>query len=199
MRYLSEAECVRLVNACEPAFRNLVRGALLTGCRYSELTAYARCGFQRRRGRRHGARKQGRKASPRRPDGRRAAAVRNLTAGKLGRRSDFHPRRRWRVGQVAPIAANAGGLQESENQAGDFISRAPPHSWLDARHARRSDGRHRRTAWPCRHADDRKTLCAPCAILRRRHDPRAFSNAWNCRGKLCDAHATGGLKGISGP
>jgi integrase len=37
VRYLSEAECVRLVNACEPAFRNLVRGALLTGCRYSEL------------------------------------------------------------------------------------------------------------------------------------------------------------------
>jgi integrase len=39
VRYLAEAECVRLVNACEPAFRNLVRGALLTGCRYSELTA----------------------------------------------------------------------------------------------------------------------------------------------------------------
>ena len=38
VRYLSEAECVRLVNACEPTFRNLVRGALLTGCRYSELT-----------------------------------------------------------------------------------------------------------------------------------------------------------------
>jgi integrase len=30
---------VRLVNACEPSFRNLVRGAMLTGCRYSELTA----------------------------------------------------------------------------------------------------------------------------------------------------------------
>jgi integrase len=39
VRYLSEAECTRLVNACEPAFRNLVRGALLTGCRYSELAA----------------------------------------------------------------------------------------------------------------------------------------------------------------
>jgi integrase len=38
VRYLSEAECVRLVNGCEPAFRNLVRAALLTGCRYSELT-----------------------------------------------------------------------------------------------------------------------------------------------------------------
>ncbi len=39
VQYLSEAECVRLVNACEPAFRNLVRGAMMTGCRYSELTA----------------------------------------------------------------------------------------------------------------------------------------------------------------
>ncbi|MGB6939573.1 MAG: site-specific integrase [Xanthobacteraceae bacterium] len=37
VRYLSEAEFTRLVNACEPDFRNLVRGALLTGCRYSEL------------------------------------------------------------------------------------------------------------------------------------------------------------------
>src|SRR6185437_7378540 len=38
VRYLSTAECLRLVNACEAAFRNLVRAALLTGCRYSELT-----------------------------------------------------------------------------------------------------------------------------------------------------------------
>jgi integrase len=39
VRYLSEAECVRLVNACDSTFRNLVRGALLTGCRYSELAS----------------------------------------------------------------------------------------------------------------------------------------------------------------
>jgi integrase len=37
IRYLNTAECVRLVNACEASFRDLVRGALLTGCRYSEL------------------------------------------------------------------------------------------------------------------------------------------------------------------
>jgi integrase len=37
VRYLSKPECIRLVNACEPSFRNLVRRALLTGCRYSEL------------------------------------------------------------------------------------------------------------------------------------------------------------------
>jgi integrase len=36
-RYLSLAECERLLNACEPDFRLLVRGALETGARYSEL------------------------------------------------------------------------------------------------------------------------------------------------------------------
>jgi integrase len=37
VRYLTEAECVRLVNACAPDFRRLVQGALLTGLRYGEL------------------------------------------------------------------------------------------------------------------------------------------------------------------
>ena len=37
-RFLSNAECLRLVNACDRDFRSLVRGALLTGCRYGELT-----------------------------------------------------------------------------------------------------------------------------------------------------------------
>ncbi len=37
IRYLSAAESVRLSNACDPAFRDLVRGALVTGCRYGEL------------------------------------------------------------------------------------------------------------------------------------------------------------------
>ena len=39
VRYLTDAECVRLVNACKLDFRDLVRGALLTGCRYSELAS----------------------------------------------------------------------------------------------------------------------------------------------------------------
>lgn len=38
VRYLSEAECVRLSNACAPDFRQWVQAALLTGCRYGELT-----------------------------------------------------------------------------------------------------------------------------------------------------------------
>jgi integrase len=37
IQFLSTAECVRLVNACKGNFRDLVRGALVTGCRYGEL------------------------------------------------------------------------------------------------------------------------------------------------------------------
>ena len=39
IRYLTEAECVRLVNVCSPDFRKMVKAALLTGCRYGELCA----------------------------------------------------------------------------------------------------------------------------------------------------------------
>ena len=39
VRYLTEAECARLVNASAPDFRPMVQAALLTGCRYGELTA----------------------------------------------------------------------------------------------------------------------------------------------------------------
>lgn len=39
IRYLSDDESRRLVNACEPAFRPMVQAALLTGARYGELAA----------------------------------------------------------------------------------------------------------------------------------------------------------------
>lgn len=38
MRWLTEEEANRLLNACSAEFRNLVRAALLSGCRYGELT-----------------------------------------------------------------------------------------------------------------------------------------------------------------
>jgi integrase len=38
VRHLTESEIKRIVNACGAGFRDLVRGALLTGCRYGELT-----------------------------------------------------------------------------------------------------------------------------------------------------------------
>ena len=39
LRYLSDDEARRLINACPNSFRALVTGALLTGCRYGELAA----------------------------------------------------------------------------------------------------------------------------------------------------------------
>jgi integrase len=39
IRFLEVAELQRLVNAAEPDFRNLLKGAIYTGARYSELTA----------------------------------------------------------------------------------------------------------------------------------------------------------------
>lgn len=38
VRYLTEAECIRLANATMPEFRSMVQAALFTGCRYGELT-----------------------------------------------------------------------------------------------------------------------------------------------------------------
>ena len=37
VRYLTVGECKGLLDACDPAFRNLVRAALETGARYGEL------------------------------------------------------------------------------------------------------------------------------------------------------------------
>ena len=51
IRYLSPARCVRLYNACEPSFRALVQGSLLTGCRYGELTRLRVADFNQDSGR----------------------------------------------------------------------------------------------------------------------------------------------------
>ena len=45
VRYLTVAEAERLINACEPDFRALVRAGLETGCRYGELTQLEVCDF----------------------------------------------------------------------------------------------------------------------------------------------------------
>ena len=45
VRYLTDDECRRLVNACDADFRLLVQAALLTGCRYGELVALRTADF----------------------------------------------------------------------------------------------------------------------------------------------------------
>jgi integrase len=50
VRYLDTAEVQRLVNGTDPAFRPLVQAALLTGCRYGEITAFRAGDFDRSAG-----------------------------------------------------------------------------------------------------------------------------------------------------
>ena len=45
LRYHTDDECRRLVNACDADFRPLVQAALLTGCRYGELVALRTADF----------------------------------------------------------------------------------------------------------------------------------------------------------
>jgi integrase len=47
VRYLDPAEAQRVVWAADPAFRPLVQAALLTGCRYGEITAFRVADFDR--------------------------------------------------------------------------------------------------------------------------------------------------------
>jgi hypothetical protein len=47
VRYIAVTECRQLVNACSHDFQKLVQAALLTGCRYSELTRLKCEGFKR--------------------------------------------------------------------------------------------------------------------------------------------------------
>lgn len=46
IKYLSAAECVRPANSCHRPFRDLARGALVTGCRYGELIRMRVAGFK---------------------------------------------------------------------------------------------------------------------------------------------------------
>lgn len=50
VRYLDPAETQRLVSATDPTFRPLVQAALLTGCRYGEITAFRVADFDRAAG-----------------------------------------------------------------------------------------------------------------------------------------------------
>jgi integrase len=45
VRYLTVAEAERLINACDPEFRAVVRAGLETGCRYGELIRLEVCDF----------------------------------------------------------------------------------------------------------------------------------------------------------
>ena len=175
VRYLTETECVRLVNACEPSFRNLVRGALLTGCRYSELAGLRAADFNTDAG--VITVRESKAGTPRHvvltDEGQRLFST--LTAGKLAddpifTRSDGGV---WGKSHQSRPVLEACKRAKIKPAISFHVLRHTHGSTL--RDARRTDGRHRRAAWPCRHAYDGKALRSPCpsyvADMIRAHFP----------------------------
>ena len=71
IRYLAPQECLRLVNGCTGTFRDLVCGALLSGCRYGELIRLKAGDFDSSGRHHHGPGLKERQTPPRCPDKRR--------------------------------------------------------------------------------------------------------------------------------
>ena len=181
IRYLSEEELRRLVNACSIDFRDIVRGALLTGCRYGELIALRAADYNSDAG--TVAVRESKAGKVRHvvltDEGR--ALFHTLTAGR--KRAYDIPSQRWQpVACLAPATAACRGMRTRPNFAGRQLPHSSTFPWINARHVWRTDGCHRRATRPCRYSHDREALRSPGTLLRRGHHPRPFSDAWNWRG-----------------
>ncbi len=170
----------------------LCRRAILTGCRYSELTRLT-CGdynpdsrtlaIKLAKGRiRHVVLTD---------DGDRCFAA--WTAGKGAQERVFLRDGRRCLGEIAAGATARDRERDCKDlAAGEFPCAAayPRQSSRDARGAVR---RHRAPARPFRHAHDRKTLCAPRAELCRRDDTGEVSKPGNRKRGNCDRFASGSI------
>lgn len=176
VRYLSAPECVRLVNACEPAFRDIVRGALLTGCRYGELTRLQAADFNPDAG--TITVRFSKAGKPRHvalnDEGRQLFT--GLTAGRASKELIFSREdgKAWGVShQQRPL--------ETASAAAKLNPRDVPHPSPQLRLGPRNegcpDGRDRGAARARRYKDDGAPLRPSLAVLRGGHGSRrpAFS------------------------
>jgi integrase len=185
-RYLTLAECTRLINACEPEFRVLVRAALETGARYQELARLRVADFNRDSGTLH-VRKS--KANKDRhivltDDGREFFA--SLVVGCKG--SDAMLRREWKPSQQDPLIKAASKRARIDPPI-SFHALAPHvgepvPSWTGAAVA---GGR--QESRPLRHAHGGEALRAPCAELCGRCNSRLsaalrYQRALQCEGAV---------------
>ena len=179
IRYLSEEQIRRLVNACSVDFRDLVRGALLTGCRYGELIALRAADYNDDAGtvtvRESKAGKV--RHAVLTDEGR--ALFKGLTAGRKSDdrvfvRGDGKP---WGAShQQRPLADACVRARISPPVSFHIL---PSFARVNACYARRSNGSYRSATRTCRHADDGKALRTPRAVLCRRYDPCKFPEAQN--------------------
>jgi integrase len=168
VHFLSDDECQRIVNACDGAFRNIVKGALLTGCRYGELTRMRAGDFNAEAG--TITVRESKSGKPRHvalTDEARALFS-ELTAGQFGGDLIFvrDDEKAWGPShQQRPLDA-ASARAKIKPAATFHILR---HTYASPCYARCPYGRHRGATWPRCHENDRAPLRAPRAELRRRY------------------------------
>jgi integrase len=104
IHYLSDAECKRLVNAAQGRFRDLVCGALVTGCRYGELIRMRVADLNASAG--TIIVRLSKAGKPRCPCRRRQGPFRSIDRRAGAARRDFHARR-WRALGGKPSTAPA--------------------------------------------------------------------------------------------
>ena len=185
VRFLSDDECRRIVNACDGAFRNIVKGALLTGCRYGELTRMRAGDFNAEAG--TITVRESKSGKPRHvaltDEGR--ALFSELTVGHSGRRFDLRSGRWKGLGAIASATAIGRGERKSEDQTRRDLPHSSPHLRKRPCHARRPHGRHRGAARTFRHTHDGTSLCASFAELCRRDSSRRAPGARDSRAIEC--------------
>ena len=178
VRYLTEDEAVRLVAACPEDFGKLVQAALLTGCRYSELTRL-RVGALNTDSRTLAIRLSKGK-------GRHVTLTDDAVALFLQWRGSKGPKEHFFLradGNPWGPSHQQRPLEDASRTAQDFTAGDLPHpaahAWFASGHARCTHGCNREAVRPCGHADDREALRAPLAQLRGGYrqgefaDPRA--------------------------
>jgi integrase len=181
IRYLSIDETQRLVNACPQDFRRLVQAALLTGCRYSELTNLRCEDFNADSD---------------------TLMIRQAKAGKSRHVVLTNEGRalfmRWRAGRPADThifvrddgrAWGKSNQQRPLTEASTIAKISPPVNFHVLRHTHASQLAMKGVglgviAAQLGHADTRMTQ-KHYAFLRRRHDPSQFSGTGNCGRDKC--------------
>ena len=173
VRFLTLDECRRLVNGAEGSFRDLVRAALLTGCRYGELTRLRAGDVNHATG--MVTLRETKAGKPRHvaltDEG--AALMADLTAGQPADALVFLRDDGQGVGAVASTTPARCGEPPLQSWSRLRPSHPPPHLCLDARDEGCSDGRHRAQLG---HADTRITsgttpTCTQLTWLRRSGRP----------------------------
>ena len=172
LRYFTKDEVTRLINSAQGNFRDLVKAALFTGCRYSELGRLRAGDFNPDSGTVFVGQSKSGKAQACRPDRRRPALFRNAHGGPSWRCLDAHPCGRSGMGTVASNPADGGNLPGRADRTGGWLPYFAAHGRVASGHVRRAVERCCAQSWPCGHADDGKALRPFRAVLYRRNDPQ---------------------------